>query len=85
MNKKIVVIGAGASGVAATTKLLGAGFRNIVLLEAEDRIGGRIHTIPFGKNVLDMGAQWWVASISCSNFCNYIVSNKFHIFKRFLF
>lgn len=58
MNKKIVVIGAGASGVAATTKLLGAGFRNIVLLEAEERIGGRIHTIPFGNNILDLGAEW---------------------------
>lgn len=59
MNKRIVVIGAGAAGVAATTALIGAGFRNIALLEAEHRIGGRVHTIPFGENVVDMGAQWY--------------------------
>lgn len=58
MNKKIVIIGAGASGIAAATKLLANGFRNLVVLEGESRIGGRVHTIPFGKNVLDMGAQW---------------------------
>lgn len=59
MNKRIVVIGAGAAGVAATTALLGAGFNKITLVEAEPRIGGRVHTIPFGKNVVDMGAQWY--------------------------
>lgn len=58
MDKRIIVIGAGAAGVAATTKLLDAGFRNILLLEAENRIGGRINTIDYGENVLDMGAQW---------------------------
>lgn len=58
MNKKIVIIGAGASGIACGTKLMSNGFRNIVILEGENRIGGRIHTIPFGKNVVDLGAQW---------------------------
>lgn len=58
MNKKIVIIGGGAAGIAAATKLLSNGFQNIVILEAENRIGGRIHTIQFGENVLDMGAQW---------------------------
>lgn len=42
MDKKIIVIGAGASGVAATTKLLSNGFKNITILEAENRIGGRL-------------------------------------------
>lgn len=53
-----MIIGAGASGIAAAAKLLSNGFRNLVVLEAESRLGGRIHTIPFGANVLDMGAQW---------------------------
>lgn len=59
MNKKIVIIGAGASGIAAATKLIENGFKNLVILEAEHRIGGRIHTVPFGKNVVDNGAQWY--------------------------
>lgn len=59
MNKKIVIVGAGASGIAAATKLISNGFRNIVILEAENRIGGRVNTIRAGDNVLDMGAQWY--------------------------
>ncbi|EDW72525.1 uncharacterized protein Dwil_GK19322 [Drosophila willistoni] len=55
---KIVIIGAGASGIACATKLLEYGFQNVLLLEAESRLGGRIHTIPFGENVIDLGAQW---------------------------
>lgn len=59
MNEsKVVVIGAGPSGIAAATRLVENGFQNVVLLEAENRIGGRIHTIPFGANVIDLGAQW---------------------------
>lgn len=58
MNKKIIIIGGGAAGFAAASRLILNGFNNLVILEAEDRIGGRVHTIPYGKNVLDMGAQW---------------------------
>lgn len=55
---RIVVIGAGPSGIAAATKLILAGCQNVIILEAENRIGGRIYTIPFGDNVVDLGAQW---------------------------
>ncbi|CAD7088581.1 unnamed protein product [Hermetia illucens] len=58
MDPKIVIIGAGVAGIAAARKLLERGFRNILVLEAENRIGGRIQTIPFGANVVDLGAQW---------------------------
>lgn len=52
------MIGAGASGIAAATRLVQNNFCNVQILEAEDRIGGRINTIPFGDNVIDQGAQW---------------------------
>lgn len=58
MNPAIVVIGAGASGVAAATNLLEQGHKNLIVLEAEKRIGGRVHTVPFAANVVDLGAQW---------------------------
>lgn len=51
------MIGAGASGMAAATRLLEYGF-SVTVLEAESRYGGRVHTIRFGSGVLDMGAQW---------------------------
>lgn len=46
---KIVIVGAGAAGIAAASKLYENGFENITILEAEDRIGGRIHTTWFGQ------------------------------------
>ncbi|XP_016955755.1 spermine oxidase [Drosophila biarmipes] len=55
---RIAIVGAGSAGVAAATRLLELGFRNVLLLEAEDRVGGRVHTIPFADNVVDLGAQW---------------------------
>lgn len=58
MEKQIVIIGAGVAGIAAATKLISSGFRNVLIFEGQNRIGGRIHTIPFGASVLDMGAQW---------------------------
>lgn len=60
MSKTVIIIGAGASGVAAATKLVANGFKHVQILEAENRIGGRINTIPFAANVVDMGAQWFV-------------------------
>src|SRR5437764_815457 len=40
----VVIIGAGASGLAAAQDLTRAG-KSILLLEARDRLGGRIHTL----------------------------------------
>lgn len=58
LTARIVIIGAGTAGIAAATRLLEQGFRNVLLLEAENRIGGRVNTIPFADNVIDLGAQW---------------------------
>lgn len=57
-QKKVIIVGAGAAGFAAASKLISHGFQNVLILEAEQRIGGRINTIPFGTGVLDIGAQW---------------------------
>lgn len=48
-DKKIVIVGAGASGIAAATKLYENGFHNIVILEGESRLGGRINSFKYGK------------------------------------
>ncbi|XP_075166428.1 spermine oxidase-like [Haematobia irritans] len=55
---KIIIIGAGAAGLACATKLFEFGYNDLLILEAENRIGGRIHTQRFGDNVIDLGAQW---------------------------
>jgi spermine oxidase len=53
-----VIIGAGAAGITAGTKLLESGHDNLIILEAENRIGGRIHSIPYSTGIIDLGAQW---------------------------
>ena len=58
ISQKIVVIGAGISGFSAAAKLMENGFNDIVILEAENRTGGRIHSIPHGNGFIDLGAQW---------------------------
>lgn len=55
---KVVIIGAGAAGISTAAKLLENGYNNVVVLEAQNRIGGRVNSVPFGKNNVDLGAQW---------------------------
>lgn len=57
-NVRVIVIGAGISGISCATKLIENGFKNIRILEAENRLGGRVNTTPFANSVIDMGAQW---------------------------
>ena len=38
----VAVVGAGASGLAAAMTLFMTGIQNVTILEASDRIGGRI-------------------------------------------
>lgn len=55
--RKVVVIGAGAAGLAAAARLKQADLEPLVL-EARDRVGGRIWTQPLGGQPVDLGAQW---------------------------
>lgn len=53
----VVVIGAGVSGLAAARLLTRHG-RSVVVLEARDRIGGRVVTDRSDGRVTDLGASW---------------------------
>lgn len=46
---RIVVIGAGLAGLAATKILLENGFTDVTVLEASDHIGGRVYSVQHGE------------------------------------
>ncbi len=53
-----VIVGAGFAGLTAATQLVRRGGQ-VVLLEARDRVGGRVASaILSGGEVVDMGGQW---------------------------
>ncbi|CAG4939059.1 unnamed protein product [Parnassius apollo] len=57
MQYDTIVIGLGAAGVTAASTLATAG-KKVLGLEAQDRIGGRVNTVPFGDGVVELGAEW---------------------------
>ncbi|WP_423187206.1 flavin monoamine oxidase family protein [Alishewanella sp. d11] len=57
-NTRVIVIGAGLAGLAAAKQLQTAGYQ-VQVLEARDRIGGRIWTSRQWPDApLDLGASW---------------------------
>ncbi|KAL5226344.1 hypothetical protein ABZP36_014609 [Zizania latifolia] len=57
---RVVVVGAGISGIAAARRLCGAGGGRfeVVVVEAGARVGGRILTSEFAGHRVEMGATW---------------------------
>jgi monoamine oxidase len=56
-SKKVIVVGAGMAGAAAARALRNAGCQ-VLVLEARNRTGGRIHThTGWGTNI-ELGANW---------------------------
>jgi monoamine oxidase len=56
--KRVAVIGAGFAGLAASDALRAAGLE-VTVLEARDRVGGRVWSVPFGEgSVIERGAEF---------------------------
>lgn len=55
-SKKIIVIGAGLSGLTATYRLLENGF-DVKLFEARNRVGGRVFTVNINGHIGELGGQ----------------------------
>ena len=57
IERDVVIIGAGASGLTAATDLVKAGL-SVAVLEARDRVGGRLWTNDIDGATLEIGGQW---------------------------
>lgn len=54
---EFAVIGGGAAGIAAARTLADAG-REVLIVEASNRLGGRAHTVHVAGMPIDLGAGW---------------------------
>jgi len=57
IDRDVIIIGAGASGLTAATELKKAGL-TVAVLEARDRVGGRLWTDEIDGAMLEIGGQW---------------------------
>lgn len=56
-RSEVLVVGAGLSGLACARRLAAAG-RDVRVVEARDRVGGRTYSVALGTDVIDLGGQW---------------------------
>jgi putrescine oxidase len=57
LTRDVVIVGAGAAGLTAANELRKAGL-SVAVLEARDRVGGRLHTDVIDGAMLEVGGQW---------------------------
>ncbi|HVP03331.1 MAG TPA: FAD-dependent oxidoreductase, partial [Solirubrobacteraceae bacterium] len=54
---RVAVVGAGFAGLAAADALHRAG-HEVTVLDARDRVGGRVHSVPFAGALVERGAEF---------------------------
>jgi polyamine oxidase len=58
IKTKVAVLGGGISGVIAARTLSQAHIQDFVLIEAKNELGGRLTSIDFGGQTVELGASW---------------------------
>ncbi|CAK7328940.1 unnamed protein product [Dovyalis caffra] len=74
-SPRVIIIGAGMSGILAAKTLHDSGIQDILILEANSKIGGRIHRAQFGGHTVELGANWVIGGGPRSNRL-YEIANK---------
>ena len=63
-DARICIVGAGPAGLSAAHALKTRGYTNVVVLEAQERVGGKCRTINFNGRSFDVGANYVTAAYS---------------------
>lgn len=56
---RVVIVGAGLAGLAAAQRLHESGVGGVVILDALDRVGGRVHTVNHSDYLLELVSLAW--------------------------
>ena len=68
-GRKVVVLGAGIAGLVSAYELIRAGW-DVTLLEARDRIGGRVWTVRGGDRIVQSGREDQICGLSDGQYFN---------------
>lgn len=74
----VIIIGAGMSGILAAKTLHDSGIQDILILEANSKIGGRIHSVQFRGHTVELGANWVIGGGPRSNHL-YEIASKLNL------
>lgn len=58
-DEKVAIIGAGAAGLTAAYYLNKSGYKNVVVFEKNNRVGGKVHSVKVEDRVYELGAVWF--------------------------
>jgi monoamine oxidase len=81
MIKKITILGAGLSGLLTAVRLQNQGFE-IEIIEARNRLGGRIQTVKSTTEAVEMGATWF--NDVHANFKNLLQELNLEYYEQFM-
>ncbi|KAJ6589044.1 hypothetical protein B0H19DRAFT_1226703 [Mycena capillaripes] len=61
-DKRVLILGGGVAGIIAARTLHEQGVNDFLVVEARDELGGRLHSMQFGKEgrctTIELGANW---------------------------